>query len=761
MRKSKNKLKIIVTAVCAALCLCILPSVLSGRFSAKAAGRIERADSGMADSGLNYSESTENMVNPDRGFYQALQKTVPTDSSSALWEKSAFDIWCKQFGIMHLRLGLENFSANAGGVDGPISDSALQSIENTLAEIRRAGGTAIVRFSYDADGTYKNNEPSMELVETHIAQLGELLSRNLDVVTSLETGMFGPWGEQHSTTLAQSGADTYFRLVEAWLKALPDSRTISVRQPLYYRYWFNKKYGENLTENNMSSNVSVKGTDAYRVGVYNDGYLGSSTDLGTFRNRDVEVAWLDNQAAHTLYGGEVVADSESGLMGKYNDAAYVEQEAFITHTSYLNQAWNDKVVSHWNTNKYGGNDPVYNGESQYRYIATHLGYRFVLRKSELSASVARGGTFVLKGSIENVGFGNVINEKVAQIMLVGGGNTYTCNADLDVREITSQTTKDYEMQFRLPSDIPAGEYDVYIRIRGKEEKSAGAARAILFANVNGYNLNTRANKLGKLSVNTQVVQGSDAFEQVGGTAAEFTVTFAAESGVTGLPQAITATGGSNVTLPSSVPVRGGYVFAGWSDGSKTYKIGDTYRVLQNVTLSAVWEKATYTVKFNGNGGTLTEGEETQSVKYLEAATAPVYEKTGHTFAGWSGEFGSITGDTEITAQWDPVIYTVRFLSREDAELVSGDATQNIAYGTAATPPVYKRNGYKLVGWSGDFSEIKGHGVFYAVWEAEAETAGDKKGCKNGLSASLWAGLPLAGLGAVLLAVRKRKSVNNK
>lgn len=765
MSMKKRRLGILITVLCAAFCLSLLPHAV-GRSAASAAGAQTVADAEMKDSGLNYTESTENIINPDRGFYQAAGRTVPADESMPLWAETTLNTWCANYGIIHMRMGLEEFSTNAGGTDGPISDAALTAIESTLAIIRKAGRSVIIRFSYDPSGTYKNNEPSMDLIETHIAQLGEMLSRNIDVIVSVETGMFGPWGEQHSTALANSGAHTYFRLVEAWLKAVPECRTVSVRRPLYYRYWANEKYGKNLTADNMSSFVSVKGTDAYRVGLYNDGYLGSSTDLGTFDNRTEEIAWLRNQATHTLYGGEVVKDltAPSGqVVGNWNNAGHVEQEAFVTHTTYLNRAWDDSVVNYWKRNAYTGSDPVYAGKTQFDYITAHLGYRLVLRESKLSASVARGGTFKLAGSIENVGFGNVVNEKLANIMLVSGSNTYICPTDLDVRNILSKTTENYGMNFRLPSDIPAGEYNVYIRIRDKEEKTMSAARSILFANVNGYDATLGANKLGTLTVTNETVSGSDSFEQVGGTAVQFTVTFTSESGTSNVPQAIKVAGGSSTVLPEQIPVRHGYVFAGWTDGTNVYSAGDGYRVLQNVTFSAKWEKAVFTVTFDGDGGTLTDGETVQQVKYTEAATAPTFEKTGHIFSGWSGEFDSITDNVVIKALWTPEMYTVRFLSREEATLESGESTQEVAYGTAATPPVYKRDGYTLKGWSGDYSSITGHGVFYAQWEKTGSDSSDggKSGCKSSIGASAIIGVPLVLSAALLLALRKRKSVNKK
>lgn len=110
-------------------------------------------------------------------------------------------------------------------------------------------------------------------------------------------------------------------------------------------------------------------------------------------------------------------------MGAYNDVDYLEKEAFLTHTSYLNISWNDRVINAWKNTPYDGADPVYAGFSDYDYVAAHLGYRLVLRKSELSSSASGGGVLRLRGSIENVGFGNVVNQRLAEILLIGEKET--------------------------------------------------------------------------------------------------------------------------------------------------------------------------------------------------------------------------------------------------------------------------------------------------------------------------------------------------
>lgn len=57
------------------------------------------------------------------------------------------------------------------------------------------------------------------------------------------------------------------------------------------------------------------------------------------------------------------------------------------------------------------------------------------------------------------------------------------------------------------------------------------------------------------------------------------------------------------TLTSVVPVREGYVFAGWECNGKTYQSRDTYNLnksYDDITFTAVWEKAQYTLMLEGD-----------------------------------------------------------------------------------------------------------------------------------------------------------------
>jgi len=380
-----------------------------------------------------------------------------------------------------------------------------------------------------------------------------------------------------------------------------------------------------------------------------------------------------------------------------------------------------------------------------------------LRKSELSETVPRGGVLRLKGRIENVGFGNVVNRKIAQIVLHSDAESYVSNVDWDVRNALSGTTAEYDWRFRLPSGISAGKYQVYLKLRDAEEKTSSALRSIRFANEGIFEAELGGNKLGEISVSAQTDGSGDTFEQIGGgEQSAFVLSFTSEAGATGLPEGMKVVGGETVLLPQTVPVRKGYAFAGWDDGSRVYAAGEAYRVLQNVTLKASWTKEQYTVKFDGDGGSLVSGTETQKVFYKDAAAPPVYEKEGHEFAGWSSDPERIEEDTTIVALWKANVYTVRFLSREEAELTEGSASQEVEYGKAALPPVYVREGYRLIGWSGDYQTVTGHGVYYAVWEKTDDGSKESSGCFGSVSASACASVLLTGAALGILSKKKAR-----
>ncbi len=71
------------------------------------------------------------------------------------------------------------------------------------------------------------------------------------------------------------------------------------------------------------------------------------------------------------------------------------------------------------------------------------------------------------------------------------------------------------------------------------------------------------------------------------------------------------------------------------------------------TLRSFFERPQeHTVTFDGDGGTLTSGDEVQTVEHNGDAVAPVYEKEGYLFRGWSEDITNVTEDLNVSAIWE-------------------------------------------------------------------------------------------------------------
>lgn len=190
----------------------------------------------------------------------------------------------------------------------------------------------------------------------------------------------------------------------------------------------------------------------------------------------------------------------------------------------------------------------------------------------------------------------------------------------------------------------------------------------------------------------------------------YTVTYNTNGG-TGTYANQTKEHGKALTLYTNEPTKAGYTFAGWlGSDNATYQAGGTYTANADLTLTAQWTPANYTITYNLNGGTVT-GNPTGYTIESAAITLNNPTKTGYTFAGWTGTdlagaqmnvtipTGS-TGDRAYTATWTPVVYQISYnlAGGSLAEGVSNPETYTIETPTfTLNNPT--REGYDFAGWA--------------------------------------------------------------
>ena len=132
----------------------------------------------------------------------------------------------------------------------------------------------------------------------------------------------------------------------------------------------------------------------------------------------------------------------------------------------------------------------------------------------------------------------------------------------------------------------------------------------------------------------------------------YTVVFDGNNHSSGATAAVTCTYNEDCTLPSNGFSRTGYTFKGWSTtkgGSIKYENNGYVRNLTpvkdaTVTLYAVWEANTYTVKFDKNSSEATGNVGSVVCTYDKACTLPAnnYTRVGATFDGWA-----VTSNTAV------------------------------------------------------------------------------------------------------------------
>lgn len=422
---------------------------------------------GLVKQSIDTTDAMATLDNFDRGFYTPQVLHLKPSGSKPIE---------KPYGkLLHLRAEISEFSSNAWlsidttggkrdtvrGVSQDLTEDALNVLQQTFDNIRTNKGFVIVRICYDPWYNGRSNvTPEHKWVLRHVEQLAPVLSKNTDVIVALEMGMHGAYGEMHSDT-----SITYDRVAEAtnlMLRNTPPELKILTRTGNYSAKvlgFDNWGVDFHIDGEKFAEIAKAKGDTMYRVGMFNDGYLGTQYDYGTWGAdcatsicREEGVAWLEKYSVNTPYGGEALTTANGYQV--INTPEFLAYEGFRTHTSYLNIQWNNNLIDGWKKSHFEGKDFEYDGSkidslTGFKYVNDHLGYRFVLRESWMSDTVGFDHVLHAKFRVQNVGFGNLTwkaSVKLAVLEDLEGSDLDMCPdmdyvdlPDVDFRNVHSRT----------------------------------------------------------------------------------------------------------------------------------------------------------------------------------------------------------------------------------------------------------------------------------------------------------------------------------
>ncbi len=471
----------------------------------------------LVDSGIDYTECTETINNPAAGYtsplwYACKPGDTPVYSPSGNLVLLLVDIGGFSSGVNGVRDEEGNYTP---GEDYDLDETFFRNFRQTLEHCRQNGSTIAIRFRYDANG-YSDPEPATwEKMVEHIEQIRAdgFLEDYKDLIAYVETGFVGSWGEHWGGKYCSMTDKA--RLVDLLLDVVPEEIPITVRTPLTFATW------AGIEESELGDYISEPGSDAARIGLYNDGYMGSDSDLGTYHDRERDTTWLGRQAVTTYFGGEFSGNLE---FAKQYDTYLPENaipEMYKTHLSYINSNIYLLYKDYTFGEQYdveGVDNSAYYGETVFKFMRDHLGYRFVIRDSRLSAEVPQGGILTVQAAIENTGFANPIKEQKAELILEKDGTYVRTLVDIDTRKWYSRTTVTPEFQMKLPGGLETGEWNVYLKLSiGNNTPDQMHMRSVHFANNDVWNSALGANYFGSFTVTeeTDAAKLSDAsFYQV-------------------------------------------------------------------------------------------------------------------------------------------------------------------------------------------------------------------------------------------------------
>jgi uncharacterized repeat protein (TIGR02543 family) len=148
------------------------------------------------------------------------------------------------------------------------------------------------------------------------------------------------------------------------------------------------------------------------------------------------------------------------------------------------------------------------------------------------------------------------------------------------------------------------------------------------------------------------------------TAVLYSVTYALNGASGTLPLQSSIAMNSPFVVSSSEPVRAGYVFTGWSDGTTVIPAGATYVIgTSSVTLTAQWTAIPYSVTYDlgGGQGTLpTQADGAIGSTFTLPASSANPTWIAHTFTGWSDGSALYAAGSTYTFGASNVTLTAQF-----------------------------------------------------------------------------------------------------
>jgi hypothetical protein len=333
-------------------------------------------------------------------------------------------------------------------VTGPLSQAMVNRINTGIAAYAGTGIRLIIRFVYNYGpiGPAAMDAP-LNVILTHLNQLAPALLANKDLIFALEASFIGTWGEWHHSTNGNDSADAHKALLDQELSYFSGVFPILIRYP-----------GDLLLYTGSSAPPP-------NLGLHNDYYASSADDGGTWRpcasslgycfkgyTRSRMMSYAAAVSAKTVYAGEFGAVYETlqncPALDAYSRRFHPQSISLFPYP------------------------PEVGTELQREGCASsffdQVGTRIVLQQTVIRGDPIPGGSLSLALTMVNAGYGRVIRERPATLILTRNGQTVAKipipAKTLDLRVLQRNTPKTFHFKFKLPRTLIPGEVSAALLI---------------------------------------------------------------------------------------------------------------------------------------------------------------------------------------------------------------------------------------------------------------------------------------------------------
>lgn len=318
-----------------------------------------------------------------------------------------------------------------------ISEEGIKNIEALFSVLRETGYKAILRFAYRNEHTEpKDLYPTAERTINHIKQLAPIITKNIDVISVVQSGFLGQWGEWNPDL--GSTAKNNQAMVEL-LKGIPEGYGMEMRYT--------------SRKNLLKSAIST--ADYNRIGFNNDYFTGgqhpmacggSDFCIGSDQYKQVAKesfkGYVSGEVPHEgktdpTWGLDFILDTDA-LFHFLKIHHYVALD--VTQNFYNN-------IKHWRTQKvypakldrldvfYDESYFMENGKivirSFYQFIRDHLGYRLNIKETSFDKEE---GKMKYDIKLTNTGFATVHNPKSVYMVFINKEND-TIEKEIKLEEV--------------------------------------------------------------------------------------------------------------------------------------------------------------------------------------------------------------------------------------------------------------------------------------------------------------------------------------